>query len=132
MFVKAIADESLSLGEDFCCDKGDEIYGICRSYDQNTITVNYFLFDCKNKGCTEQECFFDCGTTKQKKVKIKQDSIERIHCYYNEDGCKGQRIVPVHTHHNFLCISCKKEEDSIPDEILDTGYHAMDYMRDWD
>lgn len=132
MLVKAIAEESLSLGEDFYCDKGDEIYGVCRSYNQDTVTVEYFIFDCKNKKCNMEECFSDCGTTKQKKVKIKQGSIERIYCYYNEEGCKGKTIVPSYTHHQFLCTSCKAEEDYIHYERLDTGYHVMDYMRDWD
>ena len=54
-----------------------------------------------------------------------------MRCYYDDNLCGG-KIMQVGSFKKYLCEKCKKEDDSVCDEPLDTGYHAMDTRNEWD
>lgn len=50
-----------------------------------------------------------------------------IRCYYDDELCEGE-VSQVGSFKKYLCDKCRKEDDSVCDEPLDTGHHAMDYL----
>lgn len=123
MQVKATITEDLRY-DYLWFDKGEEIYGVARGYGQDFITVE--LYD--DSMGTEENGW--AHRIRNIRVKVEPGSIKRLLCHYNDEYC-SKEIVPVGTHHGFLCTACKAENDSTIEERLDTGYHAMDYMQDW-
>lgn len=122
MQVKAILNEPLNYDYLFG-EIGDEVYGVARSYGQDFITTK--LYDDSN---ASEENEWE-PTVRLIKIKVVKGSIKRLRCYYDDEYC-SKEIVEVSTHHHFLCTACRKENDSMPEERLDTGYHAMDYLQD--
>ena len=98
MQVKAILDENLRY-DYLWFDKGEEIYGVARSYNQDTITVELY----EDSHATEDNDWEPIITNI--KVKVLKGSIERLRCYYNDEFC-SKEIVPVDSHHEFLCTAC--------------------------
>ncbi len=75
---------------------------------------------------------------KNSKQKVEPSSVSKgiakpnvMRCYYDDELCEGQ-IMQVGSFKKYLCEKCAKEDDSVCDEPLDNGRHAMDYMKDWD
>ncbi|MGV2452418.1 UNVERIFIED_CONTAM: hypothetical protein POZ17_19600 [Ralstonia mannitolilytica] len=127
MLVKAISQQVIDA--EYCCiEIGDEIRGVARSYTQNFITIEqmydneqYVEGEIDENGYPEN--IQDAFKYRNIKVKVKVGSIKRLYC-----GC-GSFAVREHGTEP-LCMNCNYESPHF--EEVDTGYHAMDYMRDWD
>ena len=112
MLVEAISNEKIDT-DYLIIEKGDNIIGVCRSYNQDTISVD----DCLE---LDNEPYFK---TIHRKVKIKKGTIKRLFC-----GCGNYATKYIDDEP--LCDECEYEKPEF--HLLDTGYHAMDYLRDWD
>lgn len=129
MFVKAISEQEV-IGDYIHIEVGDEVWGNVRSYNQEFITIEE-MYDNKNyiegkideNGCPEN--IDDYFKYRNIRLKIKKGSIERLYCGCNEFATHEDRS-------EAFCNDCKYEDPQPHYERLDTGYHAMDYMRDWD
>lgn len=100
----------------FSAEVGELVIGNARSYKQNFITIEYY----DDSKATEDNEWI--GVTKTTRVPVEVGSIVRLYC-----GC-GE--IAVRYDCEPLCNECEYEAPE--DHRLDTGYHAMDYMRDWD
>jgi hypothetical protein len=59
-----------------------------------------------------------------------ENNNEKPECYYNDEWCEGE-VIYVGGFKEYLCERCKKGEDETPDEPVEEGGDAMDYLRDW-
>ena len=94
-------------------EKGDIIVGVCRAYNQNTILVD----DLEE---LDDEPYFK---TIKRRVEVVKGTIKRLVCGCNNYATKVIEDEP-------LCDECEYEKPEV--HLLDTGYHAMDYLRAWD
>lgn len=127
MFVKAISNQEVT-GDYIHIEAGSEINGNARSYSQGFITITE-MFDNPYyiQGETDENGFpeniDDMFKYRDIKVDVEIDSIERVYCDCGEFAVRKENS-------EYFCSECKYEKHE--GETLDTGYHAMDYMRDWD
>jgi len=126
MNVIAISDEFINneLFDDI--EIGQDIFGNAKSYNQKFIWIETYV---KIKEVSNDEEY--PYETKVVKCKIKEGSIEKIFCYYDDEYC-SKDVTPTNTHHKYLCGSCLREYNSCSDEELPQNGNVMDYMRDWD
>lgn len=129
MFVKAISEQEV-IGDYILIEVGDEVWGNVRSYNQEFITIEE-MYDNKNyiEGKIDEngwpENVDDYFKYRNIRLKIKKGSIERLYCDCGNFATREYAS-------QLLCNDCEYEDPQPHYERLDTGYHAMDYMRDWD
>lgn len=117
MLVEATITKDLDY-DYLCASKGEVISGRARSYKQDFITVE--IYD-DSDAIPEQDDWV--GKFIDVRVPIEVGSIKRLYC-----GCGAVANREVNCEP--FCKDCEYEAPERFD--LDTGYHAMDYMRDWD
>lgn len=122
MFVEAIINETIDR-DYFYVEKGEKITGNVRSYNQDFMVLEEMHDNPDFIGEANEDNYDDLFIYTKTRIIIKKGSVKKVYC-----GCNKPAIREINN--EYLCADCDYEEPHF--ERLDNGYHAMDYLRDFD